>query len=85
VQSVKQRKLQQMSFSDEELVKRLRNMATDHELSGQYVTAKVLGEAAARIMGLAHLGPDWHPSITTNGGKGQVINFVVKNPWKDEI
>jgi hypothetical protein len=74
-----------MSFSDEELTKRLRNMATDHELAGQYVTAKVLAEAAARIMGLANLGPEWHPSLTTNGAKGQVLEFKVKNPFEGEF
>ena len=74
-----------MSFSDEELTKRLRNMATDCELSGQYVSAKVLAEAAARIMGLTNLGPEWHPAMTSNGVKGQVIKFVVKNPWTGEV
>lgn len=73
-----------MSFNDEELAKRLRNMATDHELSGQYITAKVLAEAAARIMGLTSLGPEWHPAMTSNGVKGQVIKLVVNNPWEGE-
>lgn len=73
-----------MSFSDEQLAQRLRNMATDHELSGQYITAKVLAEAAARIMGLANFVPEWHPAMTSNGSKGQVLEFKVKNPFEGD-
>ena len=76
-----------MAFSDEELAKRLRNMATDHELSGQYITAKVLAEAAARIMGLTHTNPDWHPSMTSNHDRAicEVIDFIVKNPFEGDL
>ena len=75
-----------MPFSDEELAKRLRNMATDHELSGQYVTAKVLAEAAARIMGLTHTKTGWHPSVTSNHERAicEVVDLIIKNPFEGD-
>ena len=76
-----------MSFTDEQLIQRLRNLATDHELSGLYITAKVLGEAAARLMTLSHVNTDWHPSLTSNHDKAvaEVVNMIIKNPWTGEI
>jgi hypothetical protein len=52
-------------LSDDQLAQRLRNLATDAELSGNYITAKWLGEAAARLMELASA---WHPSMGVSDG-----------------
>ena len=54
-----------MAFSDDQLAQRLRNLATDAELSGNYLAAKWLGEAAARLMELANA---WHPSMGVSDG-----------------
>ena len=54
-----------MAFSDEQLAERLRNLATDAELSGNYVAHKWLSEAAARLMELANA---WHPSMGVSDG-----------------
>ena len=54
-----------MAFSDDQLAQRLRNLATDAELSGNYLAAKWLGQAAARLMELASA---WHPSMGVSDG-----------------
>jgi hypothetical protein len=54
-----------MAFSDDQLAQRLRNLATDAELSGNYLAAKWLGEAAARLM---ELSTAWHPSMGVSDG-----------------
>jgi len=54
-----------MAYSDPEIIRHLNNLATDAELSGNYITAKWLGEAAARLMELASA---WHPSIGVSDG-----------------
>lgn len=74
-----------MSFSNEQLSQRLRNLATDKELSGDAVNAKWLNEAAARLLELSTISASWHPSLTSNPPQGQVINIVVKNPWTGEV
>jgi hypothetical protein len=82
-----------MSFSDEALAQRLRNLATDRELSGDAVGAKWLYEAAARLLELSgSIGVTfWEPvcdgmSNTSTVGPeswSQDITYSVKNPWED--
>ncbi len=60
-QSVTQRKLQPMAYSDPEIIRHLNNLAVDAELSANYVAAKVLREAAARLTMLTQM---WHPSAS---------------------
>lgn len=50
-----------MAFSDPEIIRHLNNLATDAELSANYVAAKVLREAAARLTMLTEM---WHPSAS---------------------
>ena len=64
-QSAKQRKQLQMALSDEQLAKRLLNLATDAHLSGNYLAHLWLSQAAARIMELANC---WHPSMGHSDG-----------------
>ena len=54
-----------MSLSDEQLAKRLLNLATDAHLSGNYLAHLWLSQAAARIMELANC---WHPSMGHSDG-----------------
>ena len=54
-----------MSYSDPEIIRHLKNLAVDAELSANYVAAKVLREAAARLMELASA---WHPSMGVSDG-----------------
>jgi len=79
-----------MSFSDEALAQRLRNLATDRELSGDSVGAKWLYEAAARLMELSEVKAVWHPSMTrqtaaTDFEKSyvEIVDWIVKSPWED--
>jgi hypothetical protein len=76
-----------MAFSDEELSRRLRNLAADYSLSGDAVNAKWLYEASARIMEAGHLITAWHPSLTSapTTREGTVLEFKVKNPFKGEM
>lgn len=76
-----------MSFSDEALAQRLRNLATDRELSGDSVGAKWLYEAAARLMELSQVKPVWHPSLTRETSATafeksymEIVDWIVKNP-----
>ena len=62
-----------MALSDEQLAQRLRNLATDAELSCNYVAAKWLSEAAARLLELSQA---WHPSVS-NG-------VTIANPFESE-
>lgn len=76
-----------MAFSDEELAKRLRNLAADYSLSGDAVNAKWLYEASARIMEAGHLITSWHPSVITTAPtarEGVVLEFKVKNPFEGD-
>jgi len=75
-----------MPFSDEELAKRLRNLAADYSLSGDAVNAKWLYEASARIMELGGLITSWHPSVRTapTSREGVVLEFKVKNPFEGD-
>lgn len=75
-----------MAFSDEALAQRLRNLATDRELSGDSVGAKWMYEAAARLLELSN-AKAWHPSLTTNYDKAivEVIDFILGKPSNDEI
>jgi hypothetical protein len=78
-----------MSFSDDALAQRLKNLATDRHLSGDAVGAKWLYEAAARLLELSDIVNTWHPSIgarteaTTFESYGETVVFKVKNPWED--
>jgi hypothetical protein len=54
-----------MAYSDPDIIKQLNNLATDADLSMNYVAAKVLREAAAR---LTELTQQWHPSMKTSEG-----------------
>jgi hypothetical protein len=54
-----------MPYSDPEIIRHLNNLAVDAELSANYVAAKVLREAAAR---LTELTQQWHPSMKTSEG-----------------
>ena len=75
-----------MAFSDEELSRRLRNLAADYSLSGDAVNAKWLYEASARVMEAGHLITSWHPSMTSapTAREGQVLEFKVKNPFEGD-
>jgi hypothetical protein len=78
-----------MSFSDDALAQRLKNLATDRHLSGDAVGAKWLYEAAARILELSDIVNTWHPSLgarteaTAFESCGETVVFKVKNPWED--
>ena len=50
-----------MSYSDPQIIRHLSNLAVDAELSSNYVAAKVLREAAAR---LTMLTEQWHPCVS---------------------
>jgi hypothetical protein len=52
-------------MTDQELAIRLQNLATDAELSGNYLAHKWLSEAAARLM---ELSSAWHPSMVVSAG-----------------
>lgn len=54
-----------MPLSDDQLVKRLLNLATDAHLSGNYIAHQWLSEAAARLMELSRV---WHPSMGVSDG-----------------
>ena len=79
-----------MAFSDEALAQRLRNLATDRELSGDSVGAKWLYEAAARLMELSEVKAVWHPSMTRQTAATEfeksyveIVDWIVKSPWED--
>lgn len=79
-----------MAFSDEALAQRLRNLATDRELSGDAVGAKWLYEAAARLMELSEVKAVWHPSLTRQTAATEfeksyteIVDWIVKNPFED--
>lgn len=80
-----------MAFSDEELAKRLRNLAADYSLSDDAVNAKWLYEASARLMELGGLITSWHPSLTrataaTEFEKSyvEIVDWIVKNPFEGD-
>jgi hypothetical protein len=50
-------------MNDAQIIQRLKNMATDAQLSGDEIRGKVLGEAAARLTELSIIHHTWHPSI----------------------
>ena len=50
-----------MAYSDPEIIRHLNNLATDAELSANYVAAKVLREAAARLTMVTQM---WHPTAS---------------------
>ena len=50
-----------MAYSDPEIIRHLNNLAVDAELSANYVAAKVLREAAARLTMLTEM---WHPTAS---------------------
>lgn len=82
-----------MAFSDQALVQRLRNLATDCELSGDSVGAKWLYEAAARLLELSNAieATFWEPVCDGMSNSSTVsphtwtqdITYTVKNPWED--
>jgi hypothetical protein len=81
-----------MSFSDDALAQRLRNLATDRELSGDAVSAKWLYEAAARLMELSQVKPVWHPSLSRETAATEfeksyteIVDWIVKNPWEGNL
>jgi hypothetical protein len=81
-----------MPFSDDALVQRLRNLATDRELSGDSVGAKWLYEAAARLMELSQVKPVWHPSLSRETAATEfeksyteIVDWIVKNPWEGNL
>jgi hypothetical protein len=81
-----------MALSDEALAQRLKNLATDRELSGDSVGAKWLYEAAARLMELSGVKAVWHPSITSQTAATEfeksyveIVDWIVKNPWEDKL
>ena len=57
-----------MSLSDEQLAKRLVNLATDAHLSGNDLAHLTLSQAAARLMELSAV---WHPSMSNGVNMGQ--------------
>jgi len=59
-----------MAYSDPEIIRHLNNLAVDAELSANYVAAKVLREAAARLTMLTEM---WHPSVSDG---------VTVGPWE---
>ena len=76
-----------MSFSDDALAQRLKNLATDRHLSGDAVGAKWLNEAAARLMELSQVKTAWHPSLyretsATAFEKSytEIVDWIVKHP-----
>jgi hypothetical protein len=50
-------------MTDAQIILRLKNMATDADLSGDELKSKVLGEAAARLTELSIIHHTWHPSL----------------------
>ena len=81
-----------MAFSDEELAKRLRNLAADYSLSDDAVKAKWLYEASARLMELGGLITSWHPSLTNataatpfEQSYKEIVDWIVKNPFEGEF
>lgn len=50
-------------MTDNQIILRLKNMATDAHLSGDDIKGKVLGEAAARLTELSIIHHTWHPSV----------------------
>jgi hypothetical protein len=62
-----------MAYSDPEIIRHLNNLAVDAELSANYVAAKVLREAAAR---LTILTEQWHPSVSDG--------VTIANPFESE-
>jgi hypothetical protein len=62
-----------VAYSDPDIIKQLNNLATDADLSMNYVAAKVLREAAAR---LTMLTEQWHPSVSDG--------VTVSNPFESE-
>jgi hypothetical protein len=55
-------------MTDAQIILRLKNMATDAHLSGDYLEGKVLGEAAARLTELSIIYHTWHPSLEAQSG-----------------
>lgn len=76
-----------MPLSDAQLVNKLEDLAFQFETKDDYVTTKLLMESAARILQLSGLGNSWHParSTTWSNEMESVVEFLVKNPWKDEM
>lgn len=79
-----------MAFSDEALAQRLRNLATDRELSGDSVGAKWLYEAAARLLELSQVKTSWHPSLSRETAATafeksyvEIVDWIVKNPFEE--
>lgn len=81
-----------MAFSDDALAQRLRNLATDRELSGDSVGAKWLYESAARLLELSSLktSPAWHPSLDRETAATafeksyvEIVDWIVKNPFEE--
>jgi len=62
-----------MAYSDPEIIRHLNNLAVDAELSANYVAAKVLREAAAR---LTMLTQQWHPSASDG--------VTIDNPFESD-
>jgi hypothetical protein len=78
-----------MAFSDEALAQRLRNLATDKELSGDSVGAKWLYEAAARLLELSQMSLSWRPSFLNETSATafeksyvEIVDWIVKNPFE---
>ena len=57
-----------MSLTDQQLAKRLQNLATDAHLSGDYIRHLWLSSAAARLLELSHIASAWHPSMGVSNG-----------------
>lgn len=76
-----------MAWSDSQLITKLEDLAFQFETRDDYVTSKLLLESAARILQLSGLGDSWHParSTTWSNEMESVVEFLVKNPWKDEF
>ncbi len=56
-------------MSDAEIIRRLKNLATDAVLSGDDAKGRLLGEAAARLTELSVIHHTWHPCIGDIVGK----------------
>lgn len=76
-----------MPFSDAQLVSKLEDLSFQFETRDDYVTTKLLLESAARILELSGLQNSWQPSktVTWSNEMESVVEFLVKNPWKDEF
>lgn len=56
-------------MSDAEIIRRLKNLATDAVMSGDDEKGRLFGQAAARLTELSVIHHTWHPCISDIIGK----------------